>query len=184
MHWHYSKSMPAGKIVKIGVWESKEFTGCILFSLGANKHIGRPYGLSQQEVCELTRVALDDHQSPTTQIVAIAIKMLKKQSPGLRLIVSYADGNQGHIGTIYQAGNWIYEGEYAHERGIIINGSLIHRRTVNSRYGTSNMQWIKKHVDPKAKVVLGKPKYKYLYPLDNEMRKKVLKLAKTYPKKI
>lgn len=183
-HWHYSKSLPAAKIVKIGVWEDGRFIGCVLFSLGANPHIGNPYGLTQWEVCELTRVALDEHKTPTTRIVAIAIKMLRKQSFGLRLIVSYADGNQNHIGTIYQAGNWIYEGEFAEERGILLNGKLVHRRTVNARYGTSSMPWLRKHIDPKARRVTGKAKYKYLYPLDEEIRDKLLRLAKLYPKQI
>ena len=25
MHWHYSKTMPAGKTVKLGVWENGRF---------------------------------------------------------------------------------------------------------------------------------------------------------------
>lgn len=28
--------------------------------------------------------------------------------PGLRLVVSYADAGQGHVGTIYQATGWLY----------------------------------------------------------------------------
>lgn len=76
-NWHYSKSMPAGKLVKIGVWENDKFIGCVLFSRGANNHIGSPYKLKQDEVCELTRVALNSHQTSVTRIVAISIKMLK-----------------------------------------------------------------------------------------------------------
>ena len=26
-HWHYSKCMPVGKTVKIGVWENKKYIG-------------------------------------------------------------------------------------------------------------------------------------------------------------
>lgn len=90
-HWHYSKRMPAGKAAIVGVWEFGKFIGCVIFSRGANNHIGNPYGLNQTEVCELTRVALTEHVAPVSRIVGISVRMLKKQSPGLRLIVSYAD---------------------------------------------------------------------------------------------
>src|SRR3989304_3384358 len=90
-HWHYSGDLPVGKTVKIGVWEDEKYIGCVIYSLGANKHIGHPYGLTQQEVCELTRVALSKHKTPTSKIVSMSLKMLKKQSPGLKLVVSYAN---------------------------------------------------------------------------------------------
>lgn len=103
-HWHYSKSMPTPPVVKIGVWEDTHFIGVVLFSRGANNNLGKPYGLEVTQVCELTRVALDNHKTPLSRIVAIAIKMLRRMAEGLRLIVSFADANMGHIGCIYQAG--------------------------------------------------------------------------------
>lgn len=103
-HWHYSKSLSASKNVFIGVWENAKFIGVIVFGRGANNKIAEPYGLTQTEVCELTRVALTEHINPVTRILAIAIKLLKKQSPNLKLIVSYADPQQNHYGVIYQGG--------------------------------------------------------------------------------
>ena len=90
-HWHYSRSMVAGKSSKVGVWEDGKFIGCVVFSRGANNHLGSPYGLEQTDLCELTRVALTRHVAPVSRIVSIAVRMLRKQSPGLRLIVSFAD---------------------------------------------------------------------------------------------
>ncbi len=90
-HWHYSRSVPVSTSVKIGAWEDDRFIGIVLFSRGANRHIGNPYGLTQTECCELSRVALRDHRTPVSRIVMLAVKFLRKASPGLRLIVSYAD---------------------------------------------------------------------------------------------
>ena len=56
-HWHYSKAMPATKLVKIGVWEYGKFIGVVIFSRGAAPHLGDPC-LPQTDICELTRVAL------------------------------------------------------------------------------------------------------------------------------
>lgn len=182
-HWHYSKQIPVGGTVKCGVWEDNIFVGCVIYSLGSNRHIGGPYGLSMHQVCELTRVALNNHQTPVSRILTLSIKMLKQACPNLRLIVSYADSNQGHHGGIYQATNWIYIGEYATERGIVLNNKLTHRRSVNAKYGTSGLAWLQKNVDPNAEIIDGAPKYKYLMPLDNEMRKQIEPLRKPYPKR-
>ena len=74
LNWHYAKAVPVGKLVKVGAWEDGRFIGVVIFSRGANNHIGQPYGLQQDQVCELTRVALRDHVSPVSQILAKAIK--------------------------------------------------------------------------------------------------------------
>ena len=94
MNWHYSKTMPFGKMAKIGAWEDEIYKGCVVFSYGATPNIGSPYGLDQFEVCELTRVALNKHKNKVSEILSRSISMLKAQSPGLRLIVSFADMEQ------------------------------------------------------------------------------------------
>ena len=108
-HWHYSQCMPVGKLVKIGVWENNIFIGVVLFSRGANKNMLKPYGLRQIDGCELTRVALKEHISHVSRIISIALRLLKLKCKTMQLVVSYADTTQGHIGGIYQAGNWIYD---------------------------------------------------------------------------
>lgn len=170
--------------MKIGVWENEKFIGTILFGRGANRFIGGPYGLTQLETCELTRVALTDHVTPVSRMLSIALKMLKKQSPGLRLVVSYADSDQEHYGGIYQASGWIYVGTASFEAGVRLNGEMCHRRTINSTYGRSDIEWLRKHVDPEAEVITGGGKHKYLYPLDAEIRERIERLRKNYPKPI
>lgn len=184
LKWHYSHALPAGKLVKIGVWEDSEFKGCIIFSLGANRHIGRPYGLTNTQCCELTRVALRSHQAPVSRMLSQALKMLKAHCPGLRLVVSFADANQDHHGGIYQATNWIFVGDCAAEQGIMLKGKLIHRRSLNAKYGTSEVAWLQRNLDPKARAIKGKAKHKYLMPLDKRMRKEIAGLAKPYPKRM
>ena len=106
-HWHYSKRMPVFKVLKIGVWENDMFIGCVIFGLGSCRHIGKQFGLEQTAICELVRVALKQHRSNVTKIIKIAIALLYRRCPGLKMIVSYADPEYGHVGTIYQAGNWL-----------------------------------------------------------------------------
>jgi len=138
-NWHYSHSMPAGKLVKIGVWEDEQFIGAVIFGRGANNNSAKSFGLKQNECCELVRVALKEHETSVTRIISIALKILKKNNPGIQLVFSYADEtNQGHKGIIYKAGNWNYVGERrASGSGQywLIYGKLIHARTINSKYG-------------------------------------------------
>ena len=173
LNWHYSRSIPVGKLVKLGAWENERFIGAIIFSRGANSRIGEPYNLGQTEVCELTRVALRAHKEPVTKILTHAIKMLKQHCQELRLIVSYADLDQGHTGTIYQAGNWLYVGTTlfnSTDGSYIINGKREHGRTISSRYGglrgggtaMTRLEWLKLNVDPNAEQYTTKGKHKYL----------------------
>jgi hypothetical protein len=172
-NWHYSESMPAGKLVKVGAWENGKFIGVVLFGRGANNNIGKPYKLDQTAACELVRIALTNHITPVSKIAAIAMRFLKVNSPGLRLIISYADPLQGHHGGIYQAGNWLYCGTSQAQQEVMHNGKIMHKRTANSLFGTiKGMQ--------KSPIMW---KHKYLMPLDNEMRKQIIPLAKPYPKR-
>lgn len=184
LNWHYSKSVPVGKLVKIGVWEHEQFIGCVLYSSGANRNIGSPYKLTQDKVCELTRVALRKHSSAVSRILAISFKMLKQVAPNLRLIVSYADADQNHKGGIYKAGNWIYTGlQNANKsNGFIVRGKLMHQKTVYGRGLVGNLSAVKRHLDPNATQWVTKGKHKYLMPLDDEMKKVALALQKPYPK--
>ncbi|MFE9277177.1 Mom family adenine methylcarbamoylation protein [Paenibacillus glucanolyticus] len=43
-NFHYSRSLPAGKSVKVGAWEDGQFIGVVIFSRGATQNIGSPYG--------------------------------------------------------------------------------------------------------------------------------------------
>ena len=184
MRWHYSRAMPKCKLVKIGVWEQGRFSGCIIFGLGANRHLASPFGLQSTEVAELVRVALaSGREHPTSKCVAISLKLLRRQSPGLKLVVSYADRGQGHVGTIYQAGGWLYLG--ASEQAYIkVKGKIEHPRTLYDRYGRQgqSIPWLRLHVDPRAERVPMAPKLKYVYPLDGAMRRKLEPVALPYPK--
>ncbi len=108
--WHYSKSMPAAKTAKVGVWEDGEFIGVVVFGMGATRHLVRPFGFKPWQGCELCRVALNRHKAPVSKIVAIALRMVKAKYPGLHVVISFADPAQGHYGGIYQAMNWVYLG--------------------------------------------------------------------------
>lgn len=175
--WHYSRSLPVGKLVKYGVWESGKFVGVVLFAWGANKDLGTPYGLTLTECCELVRIALTKHQTPVSRIVSICLRLLKKHSPGLRLVVSFADPTEQHHGGIYQAGNWVYTGTSKPTFEYRLNGRRLNKRAYTGTvFGASRL----KLPSGAVKVsVLGK--HRYLYALDNTLRPLIESLRLPHP---
>lgn len=183
-NWHYSRSVPKSKLVKIGVWENNRFSGVVIFSPGATPEIGSPFGLKQTEICELTRIALRQHETPVSKIGAVALRFLKKSNPGLRLVISYADLEQNHHGGIYQAMNWIYLGRTKPDCYLKVGGRIEHRKTIYDRYGCQSLSWLKANVDPMAERIPDKGKHKYAYPLDDELKVKLTNIRKPYPKRV
>lgn len=184
-NWHYSKRMPMPPLVMVGAWEDGAFIGCVVFARGANMNIGAPYGLDQTNCAELVRVALHRHSAPVTRIVSIAARFLRRNSPGLRLIVSYADPSEGHHGGIYQGGNWIYVGRSSEATEFLHEGRWKHQREVTAvSFASTGSPGSGKAQNLSALEKRRKPgKHKYLMPLDDEMRSRVEPLAKPYPKR-
>lgn len=172
-NWHYSRCLPVGKLVKFGVWEDKKFIGVVIFSRGASPHLGKALDLDQTEVCELTRVALDKHDAPVSQIVAKALTELKKSNPALRAVISFADPKEGHIGGIYKAGNWIYSGKSNEVTEYFIEGRWMHTRNA---YHHPKRPTAAKRTSP--------GKFRYIYPLDRVLRKRANVLSLPYPNAI
>lgn len=180
-NWHYSKCVPTNKLVKIGAWENGRFIGVVIFSPGASANLYKTFNISNTEGCELTRVALTSHQSPVTRIVSLAIKFLKKSNPGLKLIISFADSDQDHIGIIYQAGNWLFTGISGMGNfSALINGKWVHNRTIKEKFGLSVKAFSKK---TGCKIKETSSKYRYVMPLDEKTKQSILKMSQPYPKR-
>lgn len=184
-NFHYSGTTP---VVKYGFSifnDDDEWCGVILFGSGANPHIGSPYGLFQGEVLDLVRVALNGKQEHTSMALSCALKELHKIDPIVKLIVSYADCDQNHVGTIYQATNWIYEGVFnsGTKSAFIINGMKIHPKSCYQKGWKQSIEWIRENIDPKAEIHVTKGKHKYLFSYDRKLRKLLMKRSKIYPKK-
>lgn len=182
--WHYSGSVPPPPHVRIGAWENDSFIGVVLFGRGASSNLLKPYGLQPIEGAELVRVALRQHDSPVSRIVAIAVKMLRRRCPGLRLLVSFADPAQGHAGKIYQAMNWLYAGQSAASNAYRDKtGRIWHERMVSERGWNYVFGQKRKVVKASECERIRQPgKHRYLLPLDNDMRRQIESLRRPYPK--
>lgn len=176
-NWHYSERMPKRKLATLGVWESENFIGAVIFGYSVSPYQGIRWNLTQFQVVECVRVALKEHISEVSRIVMIAMRVLKRVNPGLRLLVSYADPNNGHHGGIYQAMGWVYMGGSAVVKQYFWRGQW--------RNDTRMFDYFKTHKAEKGKCRTREllPKHKYLYPLDKAMRRQIEKLRQPYPKR-
>lgn len=186
LKFHYAKAVPLSLCAFSVFNNAGKWCGCIVYSSGSNRHLGTKFGLKQGEVCELVRVALNGNQESTSKALSVSLRLLKKRNPLLKLVVSYADCDQDHYGTIYQATNWIYEGKTELHGGTPkwkVHSKITHGRTICNRGWHANLDWLRKNVDPNAEAVYTSGKLKYLFPLTPELKSICLPLAKPYLKK-
>jgi hypothetical protein len=124
--------------------------------------------------------------------MAIALRLLKRENPGLRAVVSYADPEHGHHGGIYQGGNWVHDGTSAALSQYVVGGVELHHRTateaIRARRKSGDRRLAREILVEHFKgadvqVRFNEPKYRYVYPLDAQMRETVRQLAKPYPKR-
>ena len=175
-YFHYSKSVPAVQYAYNVYNNHDEWCGCILYGGGANNNLAKSFNKNAGEVLELERVALNGKQEQTSKAVAISLKQLHKDNPLCQMIVSYSDHRQKHIGTIYQATNWIYLGiVHTSDTQYFYNGKWTHERTINSK---ANRDYLKS-ILPKRE---NSNKFKYIYCFDKDLKEHYKKLALPYPK--
>lgn len=175
LNFHYSKVLPMVQIAYSVFNSQNEWCGIIAYSIGANKRIGSQYDLKQGQIVELIRVALNGKQECTSKAIAISLKLLKKDCPLVKLVVSYADSSQQHIGTIYQATNWHYV-------GISLKSGFRHKVTKKPIHSRSYYDFSEKRKSEYEKVN-AKPKYKYIFPIDKSLLDMCKSISKPYPKK-
>jgi hypothetical protein len=185
LNFHYAKRLPAQPMVGFSIFENNEWCGVIVFNNGIG-NIEKPYNLKKGQVCELARVALNGKQQATSKALSLSIKLFKKQNPLVKLIVSYADTDQNHNGTIYQATNWFLVSthktgdEYidpktrksVHSRSHSVSG-------YNTQFGTKKKVYKTSELIRVAKGM----KHKYIYTLDKTLLPLCKSLSKPYPKK-
>lgn len=186
MNYHYAKRVPAQPMTAFSVFnDENEFCGCVVFNIGIG-NISKPYNLHNGEVCELVRVALNGKQNETSKAVSIAVRLFKKINPLCKLLVSYADSDQNHNGTIYQAMNWYYvsshktgdkyinpkTGKDVHSRSHSPKGYNIQFGTVKKVLNTNDLIRVKTGV-----------KHKYILPIDKSLIPMCKQLSKRYPNK-
>jgi hypothetical protein len=187
LYKHYAKRIPA-IIYSFGLYDADLIlNGVCTFGTPArmlNMGYGVFDGKLSIETIELNRLCVNDGLEKNTLsfFVAECLRILPKPV----VVVSYADGNKGHHGYIYQATNWIYTGITSMEKIYIDKrtNEVIHPRTIVSTYGSREAESLPDHIEI-SKEESGK--YRYFQFLGdkrkvNEMKKNLKYQILPYPK--
>jgi len=112
--WHYSGKVDTRTQLSIGVYYHGSLEGGLQFGPSMSKHqsIHLFSDIGWNEFIELHRLAFTDNLPPNSEsrAIAIAIRLLRKHAPHVKVIISYADATQCGDGTIYRASGFVLTG--------------------------------------------------------------------------
>lgn len=165
--------------------KEEKFIGCMVFGQPVGRSAAESVSskISVTEVFELTRLFIHDGYGKNIESYCLmkAIQFLKRDFPEIKAIITYADGEQGHKGTIYQACNFYYQGNSS--LALMPNYSIsltgppyqwIHSRTISSTYGSHNVEHLKKKIGYTFWRKKESTKHRYVYLLGNKKEKRLI----------
>tara|TARA_S200002703_G_C3764822_1_gene235462 strand:+ start:286 stop:957 length:672 start_codon:yes stop_codon:yes gene_type:complete len=104
---HYSGKVVPNSKLHFGCFLDGKLGGVMQYGPSINKKgtINLVEGTGWNEFVELNRMAFSDYlpKYSESRCIAISIKLIKKNAPHIKWIISFADGTQCGDGTIYRA---------------------------------------------------------------------------------
>lgn len=181
---HYLHSYPGGSQLDFGVFTDSRLQGVATFGVGpANAH-RLVHGAVRSDVLTLSRLWLVDELPPNSEsrTIGVLVRYLRKHTD-VKFLLSYADPSAGHVGTIYQAANWIYTGwSEAMPLYDLGDGVLRHSRSVSHAFGSHSKEHFANH-GINIRSIPQSRKHRYLYLLDPTWRSRLRVNELPYPKK-
>lgn len=193
---HYTKTFPDSTKYTFAGYINGKLAGIITYGMGTskNQYLALLPDLENGEYLELTRLWSPDGfpKNTETKLISQSIKMLP---PETRLVMSFADGSRGHVGTIYQASNFYYCGMSSASRMMITSDGFeqhprllgIYKMRHPDTYGKMKNDEIME--DLGLKYIQGGKKYRYVLLTSKDRKQKkmdietIKKKVLEYPKK-
>jgi hypothetical protein len=104
---HYSGKVVPNSTLHFGAFLDGKLHGVLSYGPSINKKgtINLVKDTGWNEFIELNRMAFDDYlpKYSESRCIAISIRLIKKNAPQIKWIISFADGTQCGDGTIYRA---------------------------------------------------------------------------------
>ena len=134
---HYSGKVVNNSCLHFGAFLDGKLHGVMSYgpSLDKSKMLGWVEGTGWNEFLELNRMAFDEYLPRNSESFCIAksIKLIKKNAPQIKWIVSFADGCSCGDGTIYRASNFVLTDIKPNYNLVLLpNGEKIHKMTLES----------------------------------------------------
>lgn len=143
-------------------------------------------GSTQYDMYELNRMAMLDEAPKLceSQAIGLSFKWIKKHKPQIKWLLSFSDGKEGNVGTIYQATNWDYYGYRLSDSFYKLDGEIWHSVQIWHKYreGKPNVnttEELYRNYDNVSKIV--SRQHIYIFPLVKNLP--VKRDKQPYPKK-
>ena len=160
---HYAKRMPSISFA-YGLFFKHELVGMVSYGSPASQSLCKGVaGISNKHlVIELNRLVLKyNKKNEASMLVGKSLNLL----PRPKIIVSYADTQQGHKGYVYQASNFLF------------TGTTKARTDIAGKDGKHSRH----HLGDKTKRVYRSAKHRYVFIIGNKKDKKQLTKQLKYP---
>jgi hypothetical protein len=171
--------------IAFGLFLDDEIKGVICYGTPSSAPLRK--GIAGKEnafnVIELTRLWVCDSVPKNGESFLIG-RTIKKA--GKEIIVSFAEIEQGHVGTVYQATNWLYTGLSAKRTNWNIDGIHKHCQTLADKYSAKEIRDI---YGDKFKLIDRPRKHRYIFinakgKRKDEIMKSLRYKIQPYPKMI
>lgn len=175
---HYSHKWTSCRYA-YGLFLGNELKGLAVYGFPIGRQVVKSISpiLENSDVLELTRLWVDDSEGKNTEsyFIGQTFKLLRNNT-SIKCLISYSDPYYSHVGIIYQATNWLYQGNntmlvkaYMH----VVNGEALHPRSCVAKYGTIKTNELLK-IDPNYHRIEMLKKHRYIYILDRRYKKRIL----------
>lgn len=143
---HYSGKVVNNSQLHFGAFLDGRLHGVLSYgpSMDKKKVIGLVRDTGWNEFIELNRMAFDDYLPRNSESYCIGktLRMIKKQAPQIKWVISFADGTQCGDGTIYRASNFVLTGINKNKTIILMpDGSAVAGLTLDLQQPTTKARY-------------------------------------------
>ncbi|NCU32645.1 MAG: hypothetical protein EOM23_06915 [Candidatus Moranbacteria bacterium] len=136
---HYSGKVVPNSILHFGCFLDNQLHGVLSYGSPLDKSKVLPLVQPSlwNEMLELNRMAFDEYlpKYSESRCIAISIKLLKKNAPHIKWILSFSDGTQCGDGTIYRASGFVLTGVNKNNSLLIFpTGDIIAGMTIEANF--------------------------------------------------
>lgn len=134
---HYSGKVVNNSQLHFGIFMDNKLHGVMSYGppLDKSKVIGLVENTGWSEMLELNRMAFDEYLPKNSESRAISqsIRLIKKNAPHIKWILSFADATMCGDGTIYRATNFLLTDIKVNSNlAMLPNGQTIHKMTLHT----------------------------------------------------
>jgi len=164
---HYSGKVVPNSSLHFGAFLDGKLHGVMSYGASINKKgtMNLVAGTGWNEFLELNRMAFDDYlpKNSESRCIGVSLRLIKKNAPHIKWVISFADGTQCGDGAIYRASNFVLT-DIRKNDALRINpetGEKVHTITAYHAMNKDFKNW--KPLDGYQ--------LRYIYFIDKDMRK-------------